>query len=245
MIPVVLYGQTGSGKTSLLRELAGRGFPVIDLELLANHRGSAFGHLNIKFPQPSQKEFEEKINISIEESNYSRFIFLEFESSNLGKLRIPDYVLALYRDGVQVLLKTEIDERVQYILDEYLPTEKNLLVESLHKLKDRIEGEDYNFDEKKYQSVNLKSPDQKQTSSNSVLLEDKFLNLRSLLESGHYKEFCYQILGYYDNSKYYSQPARYDYQLDNQGSKINADRLLSWMYERYLASDLTTGSTLS
>ncbi len=221
MIPVVLHGQTGSGKTSLLRDLAGRGFPVIDLELLANHRGSAFGHLNIKYPQPSQQEFEEKINISIEESNYSRFIFLEFESSNLGKLRIPDYILALYKDGIQILLKTEIDERVQNILKEYLPSEKSLLIETLHKLKDRFEMEDDN------------------------LIADKFIQLRSLLESERYSEFCYQVLGYYDHSKNYNVPVEYDYQLDNQGSKINADRLLSWMYERYLASDLTTGSTLS
>lgn len=221
MIPVVLHGQTGSGKTSLLRDLAGRGFPVIDLELLANHRGSAFGHLNIKYPQPSQQEFEEKINISIEESNYSRFIFLEFESSNLGKLRIPDYILALYKDGIQVLLKTEIDERVQNILKEYLPSEKSLLIEILHKLKDRFEMEDDN------------------------LIADKFIQLRTLLESERYSEFCYQVLGYYDHSKNYNVPVEYDYQLDNQGSKINADRLLSWMYERYLASDLTTGFTLS
>jgi len=40
---IVLDGNTGSAKTAILQRLAQRGHQVIDLEGLANHRGSLFG----------------------------------------------------------------------------------------------------------------------------------------------------------------------------------------------------------
>ncbi|MEY2794218.1 MAG: hypothetical protein RJA76_2210, partial [Bacteroidota bacterium] len=53
----VLGGKTGSGKTELLREMKNAGFQVIDLEDLAKHRGSAFGHFGLE-EQPSSEHFE-------------------------------------------------------------------------------------------------------------------------------------------------------------------------------------------
>jgi len=119
MIPVVLNGQTGSGKTRLLKELSSRGFPVIDLESMANHRGSAFGLLNIHGSQPSQSDFDKSIHTLLDQSSYSKFIFLEFEPGNLGKISIPENIFKLYKNGIQVFLKTDIDRRVQNILEEY------------------------------------------------------------------------------------------------------------------------------
>ncbi|MGZ5245712.1 MAG: hypothetical protein ACXWV5_01400, partial [Flavitalea sp.] len=206
---VVLHGQTGCGKTRLLNELSARGFPVIDLESLANHRGSAFGQLNIQGHQPTQVQFEKSIETSLEDASYSKLIFLEFESPNLGKLRIPDKIISMFREGVQVLLKTGIHRRVQYILEEYLPADKSLLIKSLEKLKLRIES------------------------------EEKFIILIDLLESEQYKEFCYHILDYYDNSKNYMQPIVYDYILDEQEISTNADKLLSWMHARYITAGHT------
>jgi tRNA 2-selenouridine synthase len=56
----VLCGLTGSGKTHILRKLAARGVQVLDLESLANHRGSLLGQEweGKLSPQPSQKRFE-------------------------------------------------------------------------------------------------------------------------------------------------------------------------------------------
>jgi tRNA 2-selenouridine synthase len=52
----VLGGLTGSGKTQILKYLREEGRQVIDLEGMANHKGSAFGSLGQK-PQPSSEHF--------------------------------------------------------------------------------------------------------------------------------------------------------------------------------------------
>lgn len=218
MIPVVLNGQTGSGKTRLLKELSSRGFPVIDLESMANHRGSAFGLLNIRGSQPSQSDFDKSIHTLLGQSSYSKFIFLEFEPGNLGKISIPENIFKLYKSGIQVFLKTDIDRRVQNILEEYLPADKTVLMESLNRLKDRIEnGEDV-------------SGLQTKSSENS-----KFNELKSLLESEHYKEFCYQILQYYDQSKNYTQPLKFDLVIEDKGSEKNANELIEFLQTRFIS----------
>ena len=61
---IILCGKTGSGKTLLLQQLESAGFPVINLETLASHRGSAFGGLLLS-AQPSQDEFELALEKSI------------------------------------------------------------------------------------------------------------------------------------------------------------------------------------
>ena len=61
----IIGGKTGSGKTSLLLSLAKEGISIIDLEGIANHRGSSFGGINLP-KQPSSEHFEnmlaEKLN---------------------------------------------------------------------------------------------------------------------------------------------------------------------------------------
>lgn len=215
MIPVVLHGQTGSGKTRLLKELTSRGFPVIDLESLANHRGSAFGLVNIQGPQPSQKDFEKSIQVIIDQSSYSEFIFLEFESSNLGKLRIPDFISTLFQNGIKVLLQTGIHQRVEYILKEYLPADKSELLESLNRLKERIE----------YKSASIEN--------------GNFARLKLMLETEQYKEFCYQILAYYDNSKNYNQTFEYDLIIKDHGAAKNADALIIFIQTRFISTTQT------
>ena len=54
---VVIGGYTGSGKSEILRELSKIGEQVIDLESLANHKGSAFGGLMMP-PQPTTEQFQ-------------------------------------------------------------------------------------------------------------------------------------------------------------------------------------------
>jgi tRNA 2-selenouridine synthase len=53
----IIGGYTGSGKTLLLEALAKENIAIIDLEGLANHKGSALGALG-QLPQPSQEMFE-------------------------------------------------------------------------------------------------------------------------------------------------------------------------------------------
>ncbi len=84
---VVLDGNTGSGKTEILSRLAARGHQVIDLEGLANHRGSLFGAR--PGGQPAQKLFESRLAMALEGLDPSRPLLIEAESSRIGDLNLP------------------------------------------------------------------------------------------------------------------------------------------------------------
>ncbi|RYG01339.1 MAG: hypothetical protein EOO02_12980 [Chitinophagaceae bacterium] len=141
MIPVVLFGPTGSGKTNILKKLSAKGFAVLDLESFAVHRGSVFGRINIESTQPSQFDFENTIERKLDEFYGSRYVFVEHEAGNLGKLRIPGMITEMYKRGVSVLVNTSLAKRVQYILEEYLPAENHLLVSAFEKLEERLDNE--------------------------------------------------------------------------------------------------------
>ncbi len=84
---VILSGMTGSGKTRLIYKL--RHF--VDIEGLANHRGSAFGsHFGAR--QPQQATFENKLAQAL--YLVHRNFVLEDESPNIGRCHLPDSIYA-------------------------------------------------------------------------------------------------------------------------------------------------------
>lgn len=112
---LVLGGLTGSGKTDLLRALEPE--KVLDLEGLANHRGSSFG-LKIQAVQPEQQTFENAIGLAMTEA--WPVMAVEAESRMVGNCAIPTPVKeAMDRSGV-VVLETTMEERVQRIFAEYV-----------------------------------------------------------------------------------------------------------------------------
>ncbi|MDA3853274.1 MAG: tRNA 2-selenouridine(34) synthase MnmH, partial [Bacteroidales bacterium] len=84
----VLGGYTGSGKTYILEELKKLGQQVIDLEGLANHKGSAFGGIGLPY-QPSTEQFENMLFTEWSQLNPSETIWVEDESQSIGKIQIP------------------------------------------------------------------------------------------------------------------------------------------------------------
>ena len=84
---VLLDGGTGSGKTALLPRLSERGVQTLDLEGLADHRGSLFGSTGR--PQPSQKLFESRLCEAVERLDPARPVVVEAESSRVGSRTVP------------------------------------------------------------------------------------------------------------------------------------------------------------
>jgi tRNA 2-selenouridine synthase len=113
----VLSGQTGCAKTQLLKELKG----TVDLEKLANHRGSAFGKR--VGGQPSQIDFENSLSIAMLKQrhlNPKLSVILEDESHLIGKILIPDIVMAAMQKAPLVMIDTPLEERVEHTYQNYI-----------------------------------------------------------------------------------------------------------------------------
>jgi len=114
--PFVIGGRTGVGKTLLLHKLS----PMIDLEGLAWHRGSAFG--NHATPQPRQISFENALSIElikIRAAGNPPFA-VEDEHRNVGSCFMPDNIRDKFRDSPLVVLEATLDERVDNTHQEYI-----------------------------------------------------------------------------------------------------------------------------
>ncbi|MCB9029789.1 MAG: tRNA 2-selenouridine(34) synthase MnmH [Deltaproteobacteria bacterium] len=144
---IVIGGRTGSGKTEILKKLSNKA--VLDLEGLANHRGSAFGkHLN---PQPGQATFENNIALKLfrYSNDKSSYVILEDESKMIGKLKIPEKLFEAKRTSNLIVVESPLTDRIERIFKEYVlepsamlsPAElQELLLSSLTAVKKRLGG---------------------------------------------------------------------------------------------------------
>lgn len=113
---LIISGRTGVGKTLLIHRLAN----AVDLEGLANHRGSSFGrHIT---PQPSQIDFEDALAYALirHEAQRYRHLVIEHESHNVGRIYIPKPVYDNCLEGGMIILTASLDERVEITFDEYV-----------------------------------------------------------------------------------------------------------------------------
>lgn len=138
----IVGGYTGSGKTLVLNELKQLGHLIIDLEGLANHKGSAFGAMGEK-PQPSQEMFEnllaEEIAAVSSPDTVNR-IFLEDESQRIGQLSIPNNFWVQMRNSKVLFLDIPFEERLTYLTEEYGKFEKEPIVNAIIRIQKRLGG---------------------------------------------------------------------------------------------------------
>ena len=116
---LIVAGHTGSRKTEILHLLQERGYPVIDLEGLAGHRGSVFGHIGVS--PNSQKQFEYLLLKRLKEIEDSTYVIIEGESKRLGRVVIPDFILKGKENGKRIELIYPFWSRVEYIYRTYQP----------------------------------------------------------------------------------------------------------------------------
>lgn len=114
---VRLDGMTGVGKTAMLHQLAETGEQVLDLEALANHRGSLFGAM--PGGQPSQKLFDSRLWSALSALDPARPVVVEAESSRVGRITLPKSLWLAMQAAPVIELTASLDERVARTLADY------------------------------------------------------------------------------------------------------------------------------
>lgn len=115
---VLLGGRTGVGKTELLARLRARGVQTLDLEALADHRGSLLGAMPGR-PQPSQKLWESRLAGALAELDPGRPVLVEAESSKVGERAIPPVLWRAMTDAPLIELVAPMQARARNLVETY------------------------------------------------------------------------------------------------------------------------------
>ena len=221
--PVVVGGRTGVGKTRLLNLCDAQ----IDLEGLAHHRGSAFGHH--PQPQPTQIDFENAFSIELmkQVSAGNGYFAVEDESRNIGSRHIPPVFFNRLETAPLVLLEASDEERVGITLQEYVHDSlasfqgengkeagfkqwAAYLQNSLDRIRRRLGGD-------------------RHTCVSKMLHDAVALHARTGDTEGHRAWIAYLLHEYYDGM--------YEYQLSKKASRIvfsgTQSAVLEYLQDRY------------
>ena len=137
---VVLHGMTGIGKTTFLLGLR-KHFPVIDLEGIARHRGSAFGALGLR-QTLTQKRFETLLWDAFRRMPAGRPIIIEGESKRIGNISLPGALYEVMQQSFKIWCEASLETRVRRLIAEYgLPEYRTDMEEALARIRKRIGSE--------------------------------------------------------------------------------------------------------
>lgn len=137
---LILGGRTGTGKTKVLWALQNLGEQVLDLERLANHKGSAFGFIG-ELPQPKVEQFENNLSQALQKFDLSRRIWVENESRSIGRIYVPDDFWAQMKAAPLLHLEIPQAARIQNLLDDYVLTDKDDLRTAFLKIEKKLGGQ--------------------------------------------------------------------------------------------------------
>ncbi len=114
----VICGATGSGKSRLLAALETCGAQVLDLETLAQHRGSVLGNLPHQ-TQPSQKGFDTSLLQTLQRFDPALPVYVEAESNKIGRLVLPPALNDALHVSECIVLETVPEARIRLLLEDY------------------------------------------------------------------------------------------------------------------------------
>ncbi|NEO52217.1 MAG: tRNA 2-selenouridine(34) synthase MnmH [Okeania sp. SIO3B5] len=136
---IILGGMTGSGKTEILSVLGSMGEQVLDLEALANHRGSSFGALG-QLPQPTNEQFWNAIAMEWAKFDRSQVLWVEAESKRIGMCRIPQDIFEQMERAKVIEISRSRQERVAFLVEIYGEADINDLIAATERIRRRLGG---------------------------------------------------------------------------------------------------------
>src|SRR6185369_3159898 len=153
---ILITGFTGSGKSDILRELGNQGEQILDLEKLANHKGSAFGGLMMP-PQPTTEQFQNDLFEKILKLDLSKRIWVEDESIAIGKIFLPQDFWNTMGKSKLVEMGVSKEIRVQRLVNEYGASDPDKFLETIGKVKQKLGGQHYNTAKEKLSQGDMAS----------------------------------------------------------------------------------------
>lgn len=136
---IVIGGKTGTGKTRILKELKAQGEQIIDLEGLANHKGSSFGSIG-QPPQPSVEQFENLFAEELRLLNPTIPTWVENESRKIGRLILADRFYDQMIQSPLIDIQKSEAERIELIAEEYADLPAEDLIAAVKRLSKRLGG---------------------------------------------------------------------------------------------------------
>ena len=139
-VVVIIAGSTGTGKTTIINKMKECGHNIIDLEKLANHRGSAFGDLGVS-EQASQQQFENDLSYFWTQTDPGRNVFIESESRKIGKVSIPEGIWTQMIKALYLKIDMGIDRRVENLIKDYGEYPRSDLEKRIHQISRKLGGQ--------------------------------------------------------------------------------------------------------
>lgn len=140
---IIVGGLTGSGKTETLHKIREQGEQILDLEKLANHKGSAFGALG-QAKQPTNEQFENDLIIHFLQLDSTKSIWLEDESNSIGVNWIPKELFIIMRQSPVLKMELSKSERIKRLVKEYAGFDTEFLEACILKIGKRLGGQHVN-----------------------------------------------------------------------------------------------------
>jgi tRNA 2-selenouridine synthase len=137
---VLITGCTGSGKSEVLRALAQQGEQVLDLEAMANHKGSAFGGLMLP-PQPTTEQFHNDLFEAMLKLDLTKPIWVEDESITIGKVSLPVDFWRHMQASPLVQMHVSKELRIKRLVNEYGIADKQEFSSAMDKITKRLGGQ--------------------------------------------------------------------------------------------------------
>ena len=136
----IITGCTGSGKSDLLRHMHHMGEQVVDLEGLANHKGSSFGALG-QNPQPTSEQFHNDLYWAMKDFDVSRPVWMEDESMRIGKVFIPEPLWKQMRKSPLYRIDLCPEARLNRLVEEYACFNPADLASAIGRISKRLGGQ--------------------------------------------------------------------------------------------------------